>query len=148
MGNQQEFIAYKNAIETSLKAQFPKLNTSKIDIKVFAKITKEADFKRPAIILGLPLMEKASVSTQDDFWLKINTSAFIITAVEKDKSAFDAQQLSTNLANFIDKNSWGNIAFPAEVTAIMPDDNPILDPRQSNVQRIDFTQYLQILDKD
>ncbi|MFA7658774.1 MAG: hypothetical protein WCY19_05015 [Candidatus Gastranaerophilaceae bacterium] len=147
MGNQQEFIAYKDGIETSLKAQFPKLNGDDIDVKVFAKFPEE-EFKKPAIILGLPLMEKSSLSTQETFWLNVNNSAYIVTSVIKDTFAFEAQQLSVNLGNFIEKNTWGNKAFPANVTAILPDEHPLLDPRKCNVQRIDFTQQLQILDKN
>lgn len=147
MGNNQEFITYKDAIEASIKSQFPKLNDDDIDIHVFKKLPLEDDFKPPLILFGVPLMQKSPLCNDLQFWLRINNTAYIVTSVMKDKFSLNAQQLSTNLGNFIHGNQWG-VTGPADVSAILPDDNPVLDPYKYNTQRIDFTQDLLIIDKE
>jgi len=140
MANGKEITNYKEAIEKALRAQYPGHH-----VTVFKRLSD--DFALPTIVINIPVL----VPREDFKGMKgkmnntLQTNAFLIYSAADEENEMECLQLSANLANFINDNTWGLAITPAKVTLNEP---MIVDGLEDYIiQRIDFEQNVMITDK-
>lgn len=140
MANGKELIEYKNAIQAAFDAQFPDIKTV-----VFKRI--EDDFKLPAIVINIPVLEPnfAGNMPKGKTRATLQTAAFVLYSAVDEANEMECLQLSANVGNFINGNCFGQ-AFPAKVTLIEP---MLVEGLEGFIiQRIDFEQNIEITAKN
>jgi len=140
MANGKELIEYKDAIQDAFNAQFPDIKTV-----VFKRI--EDDFKLPAIVINLPVLEPnfAGNMPKGKTRTTLQTAAFVLFSAADEANEMECLQLSAGVGNFINGNCFGQ-QFPAKVTLI----EPMLVEGLENfiIQRVDFEQNIEIASKN
>jgi len=139
MANGKELIEYKDAFQKAFDAQFPDIKTV-----IFKRI--EEDFKLPAIVVNLPVLEPnfAGNMPKGKTRTTLQTAAFVLFSATDEANEMECLQLSASIGNFINGNNFGQ-AFPAKVTLI----EPMIVKGLENfyIQRVDFEQNIEISSK-